>query len=201
MDTRQAESELALIKQMMLDSRRVIADNGWHYTFWGVVVTITLTANYIMALQNVPMKNAGLMWFITMVSAAIIDGIIGRRESRKRRVKTFAGQLLSSLWLASGISMFMLGFIGTLTGAYNPIYICSLISIVLGVAYFTSGSIQQIKWLKMLSLGWWAGAAYTFVFPSVHTLLIFAIMMVCFQVIPGMILYKRWKNSNLDLEM
>jgi len=97
--------------------------------------------------------------------------------------------------------MFMLGFIGTISGAYNPVYICSLISIVLGVAYFTSGSIQQIKWLKMLSFGWWAGSVFTFLFPSVHTLLIFAIMMFCFQIIPGVILYKKWKNSNLDLEM
>jgi hypothetical protein len=153
MDTRHAESELALIKQMMLDSRRVIADNGWHYTFWGIVVTVTLIANYVMALMNLSMRTAGLMWFAAMISAAIIDGIIGRRESKKRRVSTFAGSLLSSLWMASGISMFMLGFVGTLSGAYNPIYICSLISIVLSVAYFTSGAIQQIKWLNFLAGG------------------------------------------------
>lgn len=195
MDSKQAESELAVIKQMMADCGRVVADNGRHYIFWGVVVTAALIANYIMALQNVPMKYAGLMWFITMISASIIDWIIGIRESKKSRVKTFAGKLLGSLWTASGLSMFMLGFVGTITGAYNPIYICSLISIVLGVAYFTSGAIQQIRWLKMLSVGWWAGAIFTFAFPSVHTLLIFAIMMICFQVIPGFILYKKWKKE------
>jgi hypothetical protein len=199
MDTKQAELELTLIKQMMADSRRVVADNGWHYIFWGVVVTSALIANYIMALQNVSMNTLGMMWFIAMISSAIIEGIVGRRREVKSKVKTFAGKLLGSLWTASGLSMFMLGFVGTLTGAYNPIYICSLISIVLGVAYYTSGAIQQIKWLQWLSLGWWAGAVFTFIYPSIHTLLIFAIMMVCFQVIPGIILYKKWKDANLEM--
>ena len=201
MDSKQAESELALIKQMMVDSRKVVADNGWHYIFWGVVVTAALIANYIMVLQNIPMKYAGMMWFIAMISAYIIEAVGSRRISKKSRVKTYAGKLLASLWAASGFSMFMLGFAGTMTGAYNPIYICSLISIVLGVAYFTSGAIQQIKWLQWLSLGWWAGAVFTFVYPSVHTLLIFAVMMICFQVIPGIILYKKWKKSYTEIEM
>jgi hypothetical protein len=199
MDTKQAESELTLIKQMMADSRRVVADNGRHYIFWGVVVTGALIANYIMALQNIPMKTAGMMWFITMVTASIIDAVIERRQAKRTKVRTFAGKLLGSLWTASGLSMFMLGFVGTMTGAYNPIYICSLISIVLGVAYYTSGAIQQIKWLQWLSLGWWSGAVFTFVYPSVHTLFIFAVMMVCFQVVPGIILYKKWKNANLEM--
>lgn len=199
MDTKQAESELTLIKQMMEDSRRVVADNGRHYIFWGVVVTAALTANYIMALQKVAMNIQGMMWFITMVCASVVDGVVERRQLKRIKVRTFAGKLLGSLWTASGLSMFMLGFVGTITGAYNPIYICSLISVVLGVAYFTSGAIQQIKWLQWLSAGWWAGAVFTFVYPSVHTLLIFAIMMVCFQVVPGIILYKKWKDSNFEM--
>lgn len=200
MDSKQAESELALIKQMMEDSRRVVADNGWHYIFWGVVVTSALIANYIMVIMRVTANYQGLMWLITMISAALIGGIVERRQNRKSRVKTFAGKLLGSLWTASGISMFMLGFIGPITGAYNSVFICSLISIVLGVAYYTSGAIQQIKWLQRLSLGWWAGAVYTFAYPSVHTLLIFAVMMIAFQVIPGIILYKKWKEQT-ELEM
>jgi hypothetical protein len=91
----------------------------------------------------------------------------------------------------------MFGFVGTMSGAYNSVYICPLIATVLGVSYFTSGAIQQIKWFQMLSLGWWAGAIITFVFPSIHTLLIFAIMMLFFQITPGVVLYRKWKNENI----
>jgi hypothetical protein len=199
MDTRQAEAELSLIKQMMIDSRRVVVDNGWHYIFWGVVVTAALLANYIMALNKVAMKYAGMMWFVTMVGAAIIAGIAERRSDRKRKVKTFAGKILGALWTGAGIAMFMFGFIGTMSGSYNPIYISPLIATVLGAAYFASGAIQQLKWLQMLSIGWWAGAIFTFIFPSVHTLLIFALMMLCLQTVPGIILYRKWKAANFEV--
>ena len=199
MDTKQAELELSLIKQMMIDTRQIIIDNGWHYIFWGVTVTLALIANYIMALNRVAMKYAGMMWLIMMVSAAIIGSIAERRINKKRKVKTFAGKLLSALWTSSGVAMFMFGFVGTMAGAYNSVYICSLISTVLGVSYFTSGVIQQVKWLQMLSYGWWAGAIVTFILPSVHTLLIFAIMMLFFQTIPGLILYRKWKKANIEV--
>jgi hypothetical protein len=146
---------------------------------------LTRTADYYV----------GWMWFVLMIGAAISGSIYERKADKKRKVKTFAGKLLGSIWFAGGISMFMFGFIGTLSGAYNPVYICPVISTVLGVTFYISGEIQQLKWQKLLSLGWWAGAILLFFLPGVHTLLIFAIMMICFQVIPGIIMNRTWKKE------
>ncbi|MBK6536399.1 MAG: hypothetical protein WBQ38_07695 [Ignavibacteria bacterium] len=195
METKNAELELSLIKKMMEDSRRLNIDNGIHYIFWGILVTIALLINYTMLLLKVPGNYIGLAWFILMLSGALIDGIIGRRQSKSSKVTTFTSRIMGSLWFASGIAMFMYGFLGTITKAYNPVFICPIISTSLGISYFTSGSIQQIKWLQNISFGWWAGAAIMFIFPSVHTLLIFAIMMICLQVIPGLILNKKSKQD------
>ncbi|MBK6772961.1 MAG: hypothetical protein IPG78_12715 [Ignavibacteria bacterium] len=198
METKNAELELSLIKKMMEDSRRLNIDNGIHYIFWGILVTIALLINYAMLLLKVPGNYIGLAWFILMLSGALIDGIIGRRQSKSSKVTTFTSRIMGSLWFASGIAMFMYGFLGTITKAYNPVFICPIISTSLGISYFTSGSIQQIKWLQNISFGWWAGAAIMFIFPSVHTLLIFAIMMICLQVIPGLILNKKSKQDLLS---
>ena len=195
METKNAELELSLIKKMMEDSRRLNIDNGIHYIFWGILVTIALLINYAMVLLKVPGNYIGLAWFILMLSGALIDGIIGRRQSKSSKVTTFTSRIMGSLWFASGIAMFMYGFLGTITKAYNPVFICPIISTSLGISYFTSGAIQQIKWLQNISFGWWAGAAIMFIFPSVHTLLIFAIMMICLQVIPGLILNKKSKQD------
>lgn len=195
METKNAELELSLIKKMMEDSRRLNIDNGIHYIFWGILVTIALLINYTMLLLKVPGNYIGLAWFILMLSGALIDGIIGRRQSKSSKVTTFTSRIMGSLWFASGIAMFMYGFLGTITKAYNPVFICPIISTSLGISYFTSGSIQQIKWLQNISFGWWAGAAVMFIFPSVHTLLIFAVMMICLQVIPGLILNKKSKQD------
>lgn len=195
METKNAELELSLIKKMMEDSRRLNIDNGIHYIFWGILVTIALLINYTMLLLKVPGNYIGLAWFILMLSGALIDGIIGRRQSKSSKVTTFTSRIMGSLWFASGIAMFMYGFLGVISKAYNPVFICPIISTSLGISYFTSGSIQQIKWLQNISFGWWAGAAFMFIFPSVHTLLIFAVMMICLQVIPGLILNKKSKQD------
>ena len=172
----------------MEDSRKVNVDNGIHYIFWGILVTSALLINYVMILNRTSGKYIGFMWLILMVSGAVADGFIGRREDRNRKVHTYASRLLGSLWMSSGIAMFMYGFIGTITGAYNPVFISPIISTSLGISYFTSGAIQQIKWMQYLAIGWWTGAIVLFIFPSIHTLLIFAVMMVGLQIVPGIIL-------------
>jgi len=201
METKQAESELSVIKKIMEDSRRINIDNGIHYIFWGILVTVALLINYIMILTRTSMNYIGLMWLILMVTGMFIDIFIGRNQERKSRVKTFTGKLLGSLWFATSISMFMFGFVGSVLKAYNPVFICPIISTVLGISYFTSGAIQQLKWLQNISLGWWAGAVILFIFPSVHTLLIFGIMMICFQIIPGIILYKKSNEETVVSEL
>ncbi len=202
METKQAELELSVIKTIMEDSRKVVCNNGWHYIFWGVVVSVALIANYVMALMNISQNYVGFMWFILMISAAIVSSVWERRRDRQRIVKTFAGRLLGSLWFAGGVSMFMFGFVGTISGAYDAIFICPIISTVLGVTYFASGEIQQLKWQKALSFGWWAGAAALFFFPSVHTLLIFAVMLILFQTVPGIIMNNKYKKelSSIDAD-
>jgi hypothetical protein len=195
METNQAELELSVIKKIMEDSRNIVCNNGWHYIFWGIIVSTALTANYIMILTRTADYYVGWMWFVLMIGAAIRGSIYERKADKKRNVKTFAGKLLGSLWFAGGIAMFMFGFIGTLSGAYNPVYICPVISVVLGVTFYVSGEIQQLKWQKLLSIGWWAGGIFLFFLPGVHTLIIFAAMMIFFQVIPGIIMNRTWKKE------
>lgn len=196
METKQAELELSIIKKIMEDSRRINIDNGIHYIFWGILVTVALLGNYVMLLTKTPGNYIGLMWFILMISGAIADGFISKHQSKKSRVHTFTSKILGSLWFASGIAMFMFGFLGIVTKAYNPIFICPIIATSLGISYFTSGTIQQINWLRNISFGWWIGAALLFIFPSIHTLLIFAIMIVCLQLIPGIILNRKSKEED-----
>jgi hypothetical protein len=195
MQITQAEAEISVIKKIMDDSRRIAVYNGKHYILWGVLVSIALFANYVMVLMHIELNYQGFMWFILMISGAITGSIMERMEHRKKAVRTFAGKLLSTLWFASGIAMFMFGFLGTIVHAYDPIFICPIIFTILGVSYYTSGEIQQTGWFKYLSFGWWAGAVLLFIFPGIHTLLISGLMMLGLQTIPGIILYRKWKKE------
>ena len=195
MDTNQAEIEISVIKKIMEDSRKVAVVNGKHYIMWGLLVAFALFANYVMVLKDVHVNYQGLMWFILMIGGAIAGTIMEKMENKKRVARTFAGKLLGTLWFASGISMFMFGFLGTVTKAYDPLFICPIIFTTLGVSYFTSGAIQQTRWFQYISFGWWLGAVFLFIFPGIHTFLVAAIMLLCLQTLPGIILYKKWKKA------
>lgn len=195
-DIKQAESELSVIKQIMLDSRKIVIDNGKQLIFWGLLVTSALIVNYLMILNRMNYKYIGYLWLILMTAGFIFSLLWERSDIKKLRVKTFAGTLLGTLWFGSAIAMFIFGFVGPYSKAYNPVFICPIISTVLGISYFTSGAIQQIRWLQLLAAFWWLGAIYMFFFPSVHVLIIFAGMMFFLQATPGFILYRKWKNEN-----
>ena len=196
MDSKQAELELSVIKKIMEDSRNIVCNNGWHYIFWAIVVSAALIANYIMLLMKTDGDYIGWMWLVLMVGASITASLWERRADKRRPVKTFAGNMLGSLWFAGGAAMFMFGFVGTISGAYNPVYICPIISALLGVTFFISGEIQQLKWQKFLSIGWWLGSTLLFMYPSVHTLLIFAIMLFFLQAVPGILLNRKYRRES-----
>jgi hypothetical protein len=198
--TNRAETELALIKKIMEDSRQTVLYNGIHFIFWGILVSVCLIANYLMLVTHTFVDKIGMLWAIMMPAGAVVDMIISRRLERKQSATTFAARLLGALWTASGIAMFIFGFLGPMTGAYKSIFICPVISVMLGVSYFTSGSIQQLNWLRNLAFGWWAGAAIMFIYPGMHTLLIFAIMLVGMQVVPGLLINKHYRRNLLIQE-
>jgi hypothetical protein len=139
-DTKQAEMELTVIRKIMEDSRRLAVDNGKHYILWGVLISIALFINYAMLITRTAGKYMGIMWLIIIALGVVGGIIIEKGEMKTRKVQTFAAKLLSSLWLASGISMITVGFIGGMAKAYNPVFISPIISLILGVSYFTSSN-------------------------------------------------------------
>ena len=72
MESKQAEAELTVIKKIMEDSRRINIDNGIHYIFWGILVTFALLINSILLITKTNVNYIGLIWFILMISGAIM---------------------------------------------------------------------------------------------------------------------------------
>ncbi|HEX2786898.1 MAG TPA: hypothetical protein VHP32_03265 [Ignavibacteria bacterium] len=195
MKTYEAESELSVIKKIMEDSRKLNVDNGFYYIFWGILTSTALILNYLLIIYNYSGQYIGFMWMILMVIGAIIGTIAGAKMEKKKKVKTFAGEILSSLWIAIGAIIFTFVFIGIFTKVYNAIYISGFVSCLLAIGYFTSGTIQRLNWLKYLSLAWFLGGWAFFMKPTTESLLYFALMLIFFQTIPGIILYKKYKRD------
>lgn len=195
MDSKQAEQELSVIKTIMEESRKLAIANGIYYIFWGVLVSIALVFTYIISVSNSAGQHIGITWLAAILTGWTATFFISRKENKTRKVKTFAGRILGAVWISAGIAMTIFGFVGTASHAYGAIYICPVIATILGAAFFVSGTIQSQNWVRNLSWGWWAGAILLFVYPSNHSLLVFALMMLLLQTVPGIILYRQRKKN------
>lgn len=188
------QQELAFIKKVMNDSRKILIDDGKGFIFWGILVTIGLLVTYLSISGKWPVS---LGWFWpALVGIGWIYTIVAEiRRERKSKTSTFAGKVLGGLWLAVGISATILGFMGSLSGAYHGVFISPLISVVLGIGYLLSGILYGKSWLSLLSIGWWLGAITMFFMQNLEVILVMIGMMIFLQIIPGIILFYEFKSE------
>jgi hypothetical protein len=78
---------------------------------------------------------------------------------------------------------------------YPDVFTSPLAAIILGIGYFVTGDIVSLKWMKALSIGWWGGALFMLFFPNKEGILVLAGLMLFFQTIPGIIVYRKCKKE------
>ncbi len=197
-----AKQELAFIRKVIQDSRRAAVDNGIDYIVWGVLVSLGMFAS--IAIDWLRLANVCYLWlWIAVMGAGWIFSLVRHlRERASERVHTLAGSILSSLWLACGITIMVLIFVGGPLARQSP---SPAIAAVLGIGFLVSGVLLDFVYFKVSAVCWWLGSAAMFYLESpwarpkqlpIHVdMLLFAIMMILFQVVPGIILYRRWRNE------
>lgn len=195
MNSSQAELELSEIKKIMEESRRIMVDDGLGFIIWGSLVAAGLISSYLSVLGYLAWNITSYAWIALIGSGWIITIIQVRKEKKERRAITFAGKVAGAIWGSAGVTMTIIGFVGSYTGLVKGMGISPLMACVLAAAFFVSGVIYNDKTFRYLSIGWWAGALVMFFWHSPHTLLLFALMIIFMQVLPGFIMYKKWKKE------
>jgi len=188
-----AQENLAYIKQIMNDTRRSQNDNGIISIVWGILVTLGQIGNFVLTETRI---WNGFMWL--WLGVGLIGWLfvyIETRAKKEQTVRTFASKILASLWVSAGISMTVIGFGAASSGLVNGYAINPLISTVLGGTYYVTGLLNGKKLDQKLSYGWWLGAVVMFMLPGPFSFLLFAFMMVLFQVIPGILSYRSYKAA------
>lgn len=188
-----AQENLEYIKQIISDTRRSLNDNGIISIVWGILVSLGQIGNYILTETK---SWSGFIWL--WPSIVIIGWLFVLVESRSRKEQlsiTFAANILGCLWISAGVSMTVIGFGAAASGLVNPYAINPLISSVLGGTYYVTGLLNGRKLDQKLSYGWWLGAVIMFMLPGKISFLIFAAMMIIYQVIPGIISYRSFKAA------
>ncbi len=202
MDPKTAQENLAFIRNIIADSRRMAVDIGLDYIVWGLLVSAGMFAT--VALEMLKMQGHVYLWLWIAVMGCGWAFSLARQLKKKstQAVHTLSGSILKSLWLSCGIVIMLFIFVG------GPLLRQSLtpaIAAVLGIGYLVSGRLLDFTYFKISAIAFWVGSAAMFylksqsgqaLFTGIHAdILLFAVMLVLFQTLPGIILYRRWRRG------
>ena len=173
---------LNLIETMIAEGRRKTESWGWTFLLWGVA--------YYVAIGWVALGGAALAWPVTMITAAILTGILASRQS-SRTPETTLGRASGSIWVGMGVSMFLLFLAMGASNRYEPHVFIAIIGAMLGGANATSGLLLRWKAQLACAAVWWATAvAACFVSEAQVTLLFLAAIFFC-QILFGLYAMRR----------
>ncbi len=192
MEQRSPESELAFIRNMMMQTRRTAVDNGMNYMFWGVWIAASAVVGYCSSVFH--WHLGWYLWTGVISIGWIVSWLLIRQIRRRSGVTSLAGNILVAVWAGCGIASTLVGFVGGMTVLGNGI--TGVIALITGTGFYISGVLYGSAWLRYYAaFGWWLTGVLMFLFPGIHVLLMLALAMVLFQLVPGIVLYRQWRQE------
>lgn len=200
MTTTSAQDELAYIRKVMADSRAAVADDGKPSILWGILVALGMLYNYYEVVTDTT-SISGWVWLSLSTLGWIYMIWYVKVKKKSNKVQTYAGRITGAVWGAVGITIALFVTTTIISQSMDtpfvlhPVYICAVTAMLLGIGYFVSGILYEIPWLKYVGIGWWAGSVYFMFFPGREMLLVYALMMIALQVVPGIMLLRKYKQA------
>lgn len=180
----QNQQHLDLIAEVIKSAQRRYQDDSPYYILWGLTVFFACIAQFIL-LHFAPTYN-GLAWGVSIPVAIIIQIFIIQKQKKKEKIKTHVESLLASMWIAFGVTMFIiLSFSFKLEYNTYPIVLC-----LYAFSTFVSGSAFKIKAFLFGSITCWVLAVISFFVVFKIQLLLLATGVLFAFIIPGIVLRK-----------
>lgn len=186
-----AAEDLAYIRRIMEETRRAVAQRGDGFIIWGAVVLLGLLGNYVFSRIAPPGWAWAALWGVLTVAGWAITGWRIRRCTHAERASTPGGRLLGAVWIACTIAIVVICFAGIPLGVILPAATGGTTMAVAGVGVFLTGILMGTRWVRNLAFGWWVGAVAAFIWHGEVQLLIVAIAIVLFYIVPGFVLNAR----------
>ena len=171
------KDRLSLIESMISEGRRNTESWGWTFVLWGVV--------YCLAIAWSASGHSVWAWPVTMLIAVIVTVVVASWKAGNHP-ETTLGRAIVSIWIALGISMFVLflglGLSGRLTDQHLFV---SVISAILGMANGASALILRWKVQFGCAVVWWAAAVTTCFGTDAHSMIVFLVAIFLCQIVFG----------------
>jgi hypothetical protein len=171
------KESLSIIQRMITEGRRTTERSGWTFVLWGVA--------FYLAFAWSAWSHSGWAWPATMSIAAIVT-VIAASLKAGDHPQTTLGRAIGSIWIALGISMFLLflalGLSGRLTDQHLFV---AVMSAILGMANAASGLILRWKIQLACAVVWWVTTLATCFGSDAQSIIVFLVAIFLCQIVFG----------------
>ncbi|MDO8289625.1 MAG: hypothetical protein Q7T44_10450 [Parvibaculum sp.] len=186
--------EIAFIKNALEDGRDYARLRSPDFTVWGLAIALGYFGTYahVTHLWSV---DQGLIWVVPVALAwgFSLKGWIWGLLSGQRREPVSSPMIrtLRSVWLGYGITTTMIAIVA-FTGTPHPDWFDTVTAGMLGLCFFISAAVSDIRWLRILAVGWWGAAILLFLIrDKPEQLLAGGFFMLALLFVPGLVLWLR----------
>jgi hypothetical protein len=171
------KERLSLIERMIAEGRRNTKSWGWTFLLWGVA--------YYVAMSWSAWSHSAWAWPATILIAVIITIAVVFSKTGKHP-RTTLGRAIGSIWIALGISMFLLFLALGVSGRLADQHLfMAVISAILGMANGASALILRWKVQFACAIAWWAAAVATCFGTDAQSLMVFLAAIFLCQIVFG----------------
>ncbi len=185
------QESLDLIQSMIGKARQRYTDNSFHFLLWGWIIIVASTAHFYL-LEFTDYPNPAYVWLLNFVGV-VGSSIKGFRDGKQKVVTNYSDKVYGWLWLALGISMFII----VLNGFYLNWQLVPYILIMVGIGTFVSGAMMHFKLLQLGGIICWILCFIAFRVPESYQMLIMAGGMLLGYLVPGYIMKFKAKRNGL----
>jgi hypothetical protein len=190
---------------MIAEGRRSTESFAWTFILWGLAYYVAIAWSTWGHGWAIWASNY-VAWPVTMIGAFLLTWVLAvRKRSSKvgKQPATTAGRAIASIWIAMGISMFILLYSLGVSGKGDQQIFVAVIAAMLGTS--NAASSMLLKWKQQFACAvvWWAAAvASCFGTITQSTIALLVAIFFCQIVfgIYGMVcearLRKQWGGSN-----
>lgn len=185
----EAREDLAFIRRIMEDSRRLAKDDGSYFIIWGLISVVMTGLSYALAYWDL----AALIPYVWPVVFGLAGGAMAvfSRKTKEKKPRSLTERLLSGLWLSVLFLMAILIGSAWLSGKLSLAYSMGLAAAALALGFTLSALISQSRPLAFLALPWWLGGLFLPMLPAMIAPLGLAGLTLFFEVIPGFVMKSR----------
>ena len=184
------QESLQIIHNMIASAKTGIKDNGFFYLLWGWLVFIASSANYVLQFM-LNSHYPWLPWAVLMPLGGLVTGIVGRREEKQKKVKTYFDDFLGYLLIAFLVCLFItLFFQSKLQLNCYP-----MLMMLYGIWLFVTGGALHFKALIIGGVINWAFAIASLFVTFEYQLVFLSLAVLLGYIIPGHMLNYQYKKD------